>query len=110
MLETVSDETVIDRISGSICRQVKMEDGEISKEEYSHLSSKMAQYIDINFTSNFEYEINYEIPKNIMKIGIDKYMSPKLPEEKLLEEEKLFRERLTGFKTAYNQFKEEFKK
>jgi hypothetical protein len=110
MLETVSDETLIDRISGSICRQVKMEDAEISKEEYSHLSSKMAKYIDINFTSNFEYEINYEIPKNIMKIGIDKYMSPELPEEKLFEEEKLFRERLTGFKTAYNQFKEEFKK
>lgn len=110
MLETVSNETVIDRISGSICRQIKMEDTEISKEEYSHLSSKMAKYIDINFTSNFEYGINYDTPKNIMKISIHKYMSPESPQEKLLEEEKLFIKRLTSFKTTYNQFKDEFNK
>ncbi len=110
MLETVSNETVIDRISGSICRQIKMEDSEIGKEEYSYLSSKMAKYIDINFTSNFEYEINYDVCKNTIKIGIDKYMSPESPQEKLLEEEKLFIKRLTGFKAAYNQFKDEFNK
>lgn len=110
MLETVSNETVIDRISGSICRQIKMEDTEISKEEYSYLSSKMAKYIDINFTSNFEYGINYDTHKNIIKISIHKYMSPESPQEKLLEEEKLFIKRLTGFKTAYNQFKDEFNK
>ena len=110
MLETVSNETVIDRISGSICRRIKMEDTEISKEEYSYLSSKMAKYIDINFTSNFEYEIHHEIHKNIIKIGIEKYMNPESPQEKLLEEEKLFIKRLTGFKTAYNQFKDKFNK
>lgn len=110
MLETISDETVIDRISGSICRQIRMEDTEISEEEYSYLSNKMVKYIDINFVSNFEYEINYDVPGKIMKINIDKCMNPESTQEKHLKDEEIFMKRLTDFKAAYNQFKEEFKK
>ena len=110
MLETISDETVIDRISGDICRQIKMEDNDIGEDEYSYLSSEMVKYIDVNFVSNFEYEITYDVPKKVVKISIDNYINPELTQEKLFKEEEMLIKRVNDFKTAYNQFKDEFNK